>query len=189
VAGSARAVGSRRHERSDERREAARVEVAADDERRGVSALHQRPEWREASVGLRVAAWRCAVCRMTPQRAAQLHGAHLLALSEIRREFGSAAARQALTDAENTVSLCRACHRAFDYLLVGVCDPRLLGSAQKGKLWARVARYLPAFAALLGQRVRFRARLRRARAEAESRRTASWRGAIRGDVLAHGAGR
>jgi len=154
-----------------------------------VSVLHQRPEWREASVALRVVAWACAVCKMTPQRAEQLHGAHLLALAEIRREFGSVAARQLLTDARNTVSLCRTCHRAFDHLLVGVCDPRLLSAQQKGKLWRRVARYLPAFAALLGQRARFRARLRRARAEAEHRRTARWRGTIRGDVLAHGAGR
>jgi hypothetical protein len=136
-------------------------EVCLDQRPEQRSCARRGPRWEAASLTLRVTEWRCAACGLRPSRPAQLQAAHLLAVAEIEREFDPLVAVATLDDRRNLAALCTSCHRAFDYLLVGVRDARRLDDRERERLWRRVERHLPAFTDLLLRRARYRRQLQR----------------------------
>jgi hypothetical protein len=135
-----------------------------------MSALHGMAPWRDMSLEVRVAEWRCRVCGLHPERTDQIQSAHLMAVAELRRQGGAPAVARWGWDREMLVALCKASHAAYDYLLVGARDPRRLRPQQRGKLWRRIQRHLPGFMALLLRRARLRRKVERATARTEASR-------------------
>lgn len=123
-----------------------------------MSALHETARWRETSLEARVAAWRCATCGLRPSRTDQLHAAHVVAVTELRRLGGGALARWGCAP-ENVAALCRTCHKSYDYLICRVRDPERLLAAVLGRLRARVRRFAEAFAELERRRGTLLARI------------------------------